>query len=220
MKLIKKVVGIDISKDSFTVCFGTLNCELKQKISKPFKFDNNVKGFKKLLSTMCKVDYFADSQSESSLPTTAVWFVMQATGVYYENLAYFLSEANHSLSVVIPNKIKNFAKTLENKSKTDNLDAATITSFGLEKQLNAWKAPYKIMKQLKELSRERLSLIKMINQVKNKMHAKNHSHKPGKETLKRLNKHLSLLKSQLKDINLEIKNLYNLIKNYIRRLRK
>jgi len=38
MKLIKKVIGVDISKDSFTVRFGTLDEELKQLISKPFKF--------------------------------------------------------------------------------------------------------------------------------------------------------------------------------------
>ncbi|MBK7255348.1 MAG: hypothetical protein IPI04_15925 [Ignavibacteria bacterium] len=36
MKLIKKVIGVDISKDSFTVRFGTLDQDLQQKTSKPF----------------------------------------------------------------------------------------------------------------------------------------------------------------------------------------
>ena len=40
MKLIKKVIGVDISKDSFTIRFGTLEQELQQKISKPV-FKNN-----------------------------------------------------------------------------------------------------------------------------------------------------------------------------------
>lgn len=62
-----------------------------------------------------------------------LFFVMEATGVYYENLAYFLYSNNYNVSVVLPGKIRNYAKSLQTKSKTDPIDAANITSFGLEK---------------------------------------------------------------------------------------
>ncbi|MBK8382624.1 MAG: transposase [Ignavibacteria bacterium] len=55
---------------------------------------------------------------------------------YYENLAYFLTENKFSVSVLLANKeVKNFSKTLENKSKTDDIDAAIQTQYGLERHL-------------------------------------------------------------------------------------
>jgi hypothetical protein len=80
MKLIKKVIGVDISKDSFTIRFGTLDQELQQKISKPFKFESTSKGFNQLLKTISKVHYF-DSDDPSS-KDTSIWVLMEATGVY------------------------------------------------------------------------------------------------------------------------------------------
>ncbi|MBA3286198.1 MAG: IS110 family transposase [Nitrosopumilus sp.] len=205
MKLIKKVIGVDVSKDSFTVRFGTLDQELNQTISKPFKFTNNLKGFKQLLKTIGEVHYF-NSQDISS-KNIPVWFVMEATGVYYENLAYFLAENKFSLSVVLPNKVKNFAKTLDNKSKTDDIDAANQTQYGLEKKLKPWLAPPKIFKELKELAREYQSIKQSISSLKNKLHAKSYSYEANKETVKRLNLHKKFLEQQLKQVKDQIKKL-------------
>ncbi len=47
MKYLKKVIGIDISKDSFVIRFGTLNTELQQKIGEAYTFSNDLKGFKR-----------------------------------------------------------------------------------------------------------------------------------------------------------------------------
>ncbi len=46
IEYLKKVIGIDISKDSFVIRFGTLNNELQQKIGEAFTFSNDLKGFK------------------------------------------------------------------------------------------------------------------------------------------------------------------------------
>lgn len=205
MKLIKKVIGVDISKDSFTIRFGTLDQKLQQKISKPFKFESNPKGFNQLLKTIRKVHYF-DSDDTSS-KDTSIWVLMEATGVYYENLAYFLVKNKYSLSVVLPNKVKNFAKTLENKSKTDDIDAANQTQFGLEKTLKAWEPPPIIFKELKELTRELQSLKESITRIKNQLHAKSYSYEANKDTVKRSNQHKKFLQQQLKQINNQIMTL-------------
>lgn len=203
MKLIKKVIGVDISKDSFTIRFGTLDQELKQAISKPFTFQNNLTGFNHLLKTISKVHYFnCEEQSSKDIP---VWFVMEATGVYYENLAYFLTKNKFPLSVLLANKVKNFSKTLENKSKTDDIDAANQTQYGLEKTLKAWVPPSEIFKELKELTRESQSIKESITKIKNKLHAKNYSYEANKETVKRLNQHKKFLQQQLKQVNNQIK---------------
>jgi transposase len=205
MKLIKKVIGVDIAKDSFTIRFGTLDQELNQSVSKPFKFANNLKGFNQLLKTIGKVHYFnSEDISSKDIP---VWFVMEATGVYYENLAYFLAKHKFSLSVVLANKVKNFSKTLDNKSKTDNIDAANQTQYGLEKHLKPWLAPTETFKELKELTREYQSLKESLSSIKNKLHAKNYSYKANKETVKRLNQHKKFLEQQLKQVKDQIKKL-------------
>lgn len=215
MKLIKKVTGIDISKDSFTVCFGTLDDTLNQKISKSFTFPNNTKGFKTLIKSVNNIDVFRSEDKDIPL-----WFVVEATGVYYENLAYFLAENNFSVSVVLPNKTKNFFKTLKNKSKTDSLDAEGLTQFGLEKQLDRWQTPSPVFKELKELTRELNSVTTIITQLKNKLHAKEHSHNANDQTVKRLNQQIAFFKKQQKLIEKQIKDLVKSDKDLDDRIKK
>jgi transposase len=202
MKLIKKVTGIDISKDSFTVCFGTVDDAFNQKISKSFTFENNKKGFKALIKSVNNIDVF---RSEDK--TTPLWFVVEATGVYYENLAYFLAENNFCVAVVLANKTKNFFKSLKNKSKTDSLDAESLTQYGLQMQLEPWKTPSPIFKELKELTRELDGVTTMIVQIKNKLHAKEHSHDANENIMKRLIQQISFFKKQQKLIEQQIKDL-------------
>jgi transposase len=45
MDIIKQVVGIDVSKDTLAVCYGTVDANQNQQISKSVIFDNNLKGF-------------------------------------------------------------------------------------------------------------------------------------------------------------------------------
>ncbi|MDR0542129.1 MAG: IS110 family transposase, partial [Dysgonamonadaceae bacterium] len=50
-------------------------------------------------------------------------FTMEATGVYYENLAYFLHDQGHPVHVVLPNQSKKYGQSLGVESKTDKIDA-------------------------------------------------------------------------------------------------
>ena len=76
--LIKQGVGIDISKDDFQVCFSVLTDGLDVKIKGSRKFKNTRCGFE------CFCDWFSSKQT-TDLPIS---FTMEATGVYYEGLAY------------------------------------------------------------------------------------------------------------------------------------
>lgn len=206
MQYIKTVVGLDISKDTFTARIGTLDNQLKQNIFKACSFNNDIKGFMKLLSwtrkTCQNLKISIDNDAHNKLQ-----FVMEATGIYYENLAYFLSEENKFVSVILPNKIKNFGRTLETKSKTDDIDAAIITQFGLEKTLQRWELPSPNFKKLKDLSREHQNIKRLSTIVKNQIHAKKHSHSPDIETMKRMKEQLKLHNKQLKQIMIQIKQL-------------
>lgn len=210
MQILKQSVGIDVSKDELVACFGSLDSELRQNISSAVSFKNNPAGYKALVNWANKL----------AVNNLAVWFVMEATGVYYENLAYFLSENGCQLTVLLPNKIKNYMRALDNKSKTDNLDAYAITLFGLEKSLKKWQLPDKLFKTLKELTREYTNIKSQSTRAKNRIHAKEHSHKPTAETLNRIKEQLKLYNKQLKEIQNEIEelikqdtDLYNKINN-------
>ena len=91
--LLKCVVGIDIAKDSFVVCFGKSTLNQQLHFGKETTFPNTAAGFAVLLNWVVK-------QPSSSSP---IWFIVEATGVYYEELAYFLTDNDQLLSVLLPN---------------------------------------------------------------------------------------------------------------------
>jgi len=198
MQIIKEAVGIDISKESLSVCYGSMDINQNINISKAITFSNTSKGHKEFLIW---------SKKQKSSPETKLYFVMEATGIYYENLAYFLSEEDQQVAVILPNKTNSYSKSLELKSKTDSIDASTLTQFALERQLKAWSITPEIMRSLKQLSREYHSIKMMATQVKNQLHAKEHSYKPLKQTIKRLKEQLRLFEKQLKTIEYQLHKL-------------
>ena len=80
MSKLKQSVGIDISKDKLDVCFSVIDTTQKVTIKATRKFANHAKGFQELNEWVVK-------HGDPSLP---IVYVMEATGVYYEQLAWFL----------------------------------------------------------------------------------------------------------------------------------
>lgn len=165
MKKVRLVFGVDISMDEFHVCAKTESVHGEVKIKGTHTFGNTVKGFDDFY---CWVKKLA-SGGES------VFFVMEATGVYFEDLAYFLHEHGEHVSVVLPNKIKNFAKSLNVKTKTDKVDSKTIAQFGIERGQEKWFPLSPHYRELRDLCRELLSIKKDRVRAKNQLHAINHS---------------------------------------------
>ena len=56
---------------------------------------------------------------------------MEATGNYGEELAIYLHEAGHMVSMVNPARIKGFAQSELIRTKTDKIDAGVIARFCL-----------------------------------------------------------------------------------------
>lgn len=189
----KQCIGIDVSKDSLDCCFGQSDSSQNQKFGKSKRFKNSKIGFIELLK------WSKEQQGSGELI-----FVMEATGVYYENLAFFLSEHHCKLSVLLPNMVKYYSKSLNIKTKTDQIDAEILSKLGLERKLMNWKMPTKIMRNLKFLSREYREVKFKINQVKNQIHARKHSHDCPSTTAKRLQKQLVLLEKQVSEIVKEL----------------
>lgn len=145
----KQCVGIDISKSDFTVAICNLMDDQSVSFSEVQSFSNNKTGFNQLNKWVKKL----------LLKGVKVVYLMEATGVYYEPLAYHLHKIKKTVHVVLPNKAKYYIASLNLKTKTDHTDALALAQFGVERKFDPWQPPAPIYKKLKELSRYRTSLI-------------------------------------------------------------
>ena len=198
MIAVKQAIGIDISKDSFDAQFAVTDEKQRQCFVALAQFRNTLPGFRKL-------GRWAKKMVGSS--TAPLWFVMEATGVYHEHLAYYLAEQNQRVAVVLPTKMKNYVKSLDIKSKTDRLDARAIAQFGLERMLQLWQPPSTQLRMLKALVREYDAATEQLTKIKNQLHAKEHSYQPAAQTLDRLHVQHRLYEAQLKAIEDEIQSI-------------
>src|ERR1700704_7140135 len=108
-KIVKQVAGIDVAQKELVVTLGRMYDNWEPELYGNKTFPNTQKGFMLLVVWIKKL-------MQQSIP---VRFVMEATGVYHESLAYFLDEKNYEVSIVLPNKISNYSRTLEVKTVTD-----------------------------------------------------------------------------------------------------
>jgi len=193
-KWVKQVVGIDVAQNELVVCIGRMGEDLTPELYGSKTFENTSKGFVSLLSWVGKM----------TVAGVSVRYVMEATGVYHESFAYFLADKGCSVSIVLPNRISNYFRTLEVKTVTDNTSSEAITLFGLERKLEDWQRPKPVYKRLRQLTREREQLIAERTMVKNQLHAEKAEAEPGSDSIKRMEKRIQLFNQQEKEIKSEI----------------
>lgn len=136
--------------------------------------------------------------------TVPVRFVMEATGVYHEKLAYFIHGEKHPLTIVLPNKISSFMRTLTIKTITDKTCSEAIARFGLERKLDDWNPPKTIYRSLRQLTRERDQLVDERSAIKNQLHAERKEAFPLEKTIKRLQNRIAFLSKQEAEIKADM----------------
>lgn len=188
--IVKQVVGIDVAQKEFVVSLGRMYDDWSPQIYSHKTFPNTTKGFLALVMWVKKM-------SESALDLR---FVMEATGVYHESLAYFLVDKGYAVSIVLPNKISNYMRTLETKTITDKTASQGIAMFGLERKLEIWKRPKKVFKNLRQLTRERDQVVQLRTMAKNHLHAEQAEAEPNKDSVARIQKQIVFLNKQDQEI--------------------
>ena len=139
------------------------------------------------------------------------YLVMEATGIYHESLAYYLNEHSVGVSIVLPNLMSNYMKSLSLKQLDDKICARAIAQFGLERKLERWSAPNTNYRELRQLTRERSQIVDERTAVKNKLHADTNKANPIKSSIKRAKERILFLDKQERQINEEIKELANCV---------
>ena len=173
--MIKKrdCIGIDISKNVFDV--------IDEK-GVHIVYSNNHKGFKIFLKKL----------SETSL------CVMEATGYYYSQLAYFLLDNEIPVCVVNPLSVKRFIQMKLVKVKTDKADAKMIQLYGESVDLPLWTGESENQRECLQVMRLLETYIKQSTMLKNKLQGEEVLGVPSKEVLRSLKRGLKSLQKEMK----------------------
>jgi transposase len=145
-------IGIDISAKSFDLVVRNQDKSNKSKV-----FSQTPDGYRKCLKLLEKLK--------------PKLIVMEATGVYYLDLASVLYDAGLPVSVINPASFKRFAELMLTQSKTDSIDATLLAEFAQRIQPRLWIAPSHQCLALKDLGRQVQRLTTDKAKAKNRLHA-------------------------------------------------
>jgi transposase len=177
METKKLCCGIDVSHTKLDVCYQNNLGELFH-----LQVGNNNQGFAKIMEHT----------------GAGYHFVMEATGVYYIRLAFYLHSQGCALSVVNAIAIKRYIQMHLERNKTDKKDAGWICRYAIEQQPPYWQMPdsaYFESKQLYNTIREYTEQIKRIN---NQLHSLRLLPVPSKDTIRSLEKIIVCMEKEIK----------------------
>lgn len=97
--------------------------------------------------------------------------VMEATGIYYLDLAVALDAAGLPVSVINPKSFRHFAELKLTGSKTDSIDAALLAEYGERIGPRLWTPPDEHRLGLRDIGRQINRLTASRTQAKNRLHA-------------------------------------------------
>ena len=173
-----KYFGIDISYLVFDVTDSDGNY---------FQFKNTLSGFKKFKKLL-------NSNSHC---------VMEATGYYHYQLAYYLFEAGIKVSVENPLSVKRFIQMRLSKIKTDKSDSNLICAYAEQVELKLWQGSSKEEQECLQITRTLSVYTKQCTMLKNKLHGELVLGNPSKAVVRSLNRSLKHLDKEI--TNLESK---------------
>lgn len=186
METKKLCCGIDVSHNSLDVCYQNNQRQLFH-----LKVGNNNSGYQKIMEHTGNHYHF----------------VMEATGVYYIRLAFYLHSKGCELSVVNAMAIKRYIQMHLERNKTDKKDAGWICKYAIEQKPPYWQMPdsaYFESKQLYNTIREYTEQIKRIN---NQLHSLRLLPVPSKDTIKSLEKVIACMKKEIKQLEQKLQQL-------------
>ena len=150
MTKVNKIIGIDISKEKFDVCF---SFQPSGYSFKTYTYDEQ--GIKAFLA---------------EVPSDCIC-IMEATGVYHLRLAYCLNKHNRFVSVVNPLSVKNFSRAVMCRTKTDKADARQLVDYARKMDLVEWKPTADNYIRIQQIYRTIELFITQITQMENQLEA-------------------------------------------------
>lgn len=134
-----EILGIDVSKAKLDCVWlrDPVNLKIKSKV-----FANQPAGHRALLDWALK---------QTGVAAGELRCMLEATGIYHEGLAHALHAAGAQVVVVNPAQLRDYAKSLGTRTKTDARDALVIARYGTTLSLRVWQPEPAEVRRLKSL---------------------------------------------------------------------
>ena len=181
----QSILGIDVSKDTLDTIL-LIDGRRYHKV-----FDNDLKGYR----------YFEKWLIEHQ--AGQVHACLEATGQYGEEIAEYLYDRKHKVSVVNPARIKRYGQSKLHRNKTDKADAKLISEFCWKEKPAPWKPLNPEIKHLR-------AVVRRLHDLKAQLHQENNRLKSGEKdpwVLDDLTLHVKFLQSRIKVAENEIKEI-------------
>ncbi|MDP9315973.1 MAG: IS110 family transposase [Chloroflexota bacterium] len=150
-------VGVDVAAASFTAAWSDNPTSRRT----PYTFAQTPAGYAA----------FQEQLLATKLAPSTILIVLEATGSYWVTLAFTLHQTGFVVSVVHPNHVHNYAKSLPQRAKTDSRDADLLAAFARERQPAPWTPPADVYHELRQRLVARDALLEMRKQARNHLHA-------------------------------------------------
>lgn len=177
-----KIIGIDISKQTFDLAF------LEKDKWNHQVLQNEEKGFKQLLKLLKLGDCV----------------VMEASGSYYQKLATRVYKAGFKVCVLNPLIIRRYSQAMLYRAKTDKKDAQTIAEYGHKFELKSWKPASQDTINIKQLHTAIELVNKQLHQSKRQLEAFTVTGSLGKSLKKELNMIIKYLEKRKMSLDKQI----------------
>jgi len=153
----KHYIGIDVAKDKFDCLWLR---DLKALKIKTKVLPNTKSGFNSLKTWF---------EKNVTVELSDIHVSLEATGVYHEALSYALFEMGVQVSVINPAYVRDFAKGLGVRSKTDKKDSLVLARYGAMANPRLWQPEAVEVRQLKALLSRLTALEKDLQRELNRL---------------------------------------------------
>jgi len=132
-------VGIDVSKVKLDVAWlkDIDKVKVKTKV-----FANEAADFNQLIDWL---------KANINPDLTDIHVTLEATGIYHENIAYYLHEQGLNVSIVNPAFVRSYADSLGSRHKTDKKDSILLARYAYTAKPDLWTPPPAEARHLKSL---------------------------------------------------------------------
>lgn len=193
MKKTDYFIGIDIASNDFTASIFTQSegiIGIKENVS------NNIAGFKDFIKWL----------AQKGITTENSVICMEATGVYSEQISYFLYTKGYQVVVEAPHKVK---KAFHFEDKTDTVDSKQIAeySYRFYDKLTLWRPNDEVFEQIKTLMSTREHLTEQLIADKNALKSLERkvvktplANKIYKKNIKNVQKSIDIIDDEIKKL--------------------
>lgn len=191
-KLQPNTLGVDVSK-------AKLDCALVRLAAPGKRLDksvpNTAAGVRTLLLWL---------ESKGSL-AASTRVVIEPTGVYHETACQLLHDAQCTVVLVNPARLRSYANAIGVTSKNDQIDAALLARYGATEPLEPWQPPSEAARVLSALLARRDTLCADIQRNKNRLEKAESALSTHKLVIQSIRKTEAFLEKELAAIEAEIK---------------